>query len=344
VAAANQSDATILVLSDIHYAGIEEQARGRYETRIIANPLTRMAVHAYRHFIWKRNPFAHNHLLDRFLEQAGEPDFVVANGDYSCDSAFVGISDPAAYASAAECLGRLRARWGERLLAVMGDHELGKQSLVGRQGGLRLESLELARSGLGLTPFWQQEVGCYVLCGVTSSLLALPILESETFMEEREAWNRERECHLQSIRDAMERLATDQRLILFCHDPTALPFLWREPAVRRRLEQVDLTVIGHLHSNMILWQSRMLAGMPVIRFLGNAVRRMSAALREARYWRPFRVQLCPALSGLELLEDGGFGRIDLQLEGRRPPQYRICRWPRVSGGRGTAASRPGSGM
>jgi predicted MPP superfamily phosphohydrolase len=327
VAAAKQSDATLLVLSDIHYAGIQEQARGSYETRMIGNPFLQLAVHAYRHFIWKRDPFAHNHLLDQFLEQAGPADFVVANGDYSCDSAFIGISDPAAYASAAECLGRLRARWGKRLLAVLGDHELGKQSLVGGQGGLRLESLQLARSQLEVAPFWQQELGCYQLFGVTSSLLALPVLEPETLPEERHQWNRERESHLEEIRNAMERLESDQRLILFCHDPTALPFLWLEPAVRQRLGQLDLTVIGHLHSNMILWQSRMLAGMPVIRFLGNAVRRMSAALREARLWRPFHVRLCPALSGLELLQDGGFGRIDLQLDGRCPPRYRVCRWP-----------------
>jgi hypothetical protein len=322
-----QSDTTILVLSDVHYAGAEERGRAGFEARAIGNPLMRALVHTYRHFIWKSDPFAHNHLLDCFLELAGTPDLVVANGDYSCDSAFVGVSDPAACASAAECLGRLRARFGDRLLAVLGDHELGKQSLVGREGGLRLRSLDVARDVLSVAPFWQRTIGRYVLCGVTSSLLALPVFEPETLVEEREAWNRERQAQLESIRDAMDRLSADQRLILFCHDPTALPFLWREPAVRRRLGQLDLTVIGHLHSNLILWQSRMLAGMPVIRCLGNAVRRMSTALREARYWRPFRVRLCPALSGIELLRDGGYARIELQPDASRPPQFRVCRWP-----------------
>jgi predicted MPP superfamily phosphohydrolase len=321
------TDATILVLSDVHYAGAAEQVRAGFETQAVANPLLRALLHGYRHFIWKRDPFAHNHLLDRFIEQAGAPDLVVANGDYSCDSAFVGVSDPAACASVAECLARLRVRFGERLLAVLGDHELGKQSLVGRQGGLRLRSLEIARRELGIAPFWQKEMGRYVLCGVTSSLLALPVLEPETLTGERDGWNRERELHLEMIRDAMHQLSPNQRIILFCHDPTALPFLWREPAVRQRLEQVELTVIGHLHSNLILWQSRLLAGMPVIRFLGNAVRRMSMALREARHWRPFHVRLCPALSGLELWGRGGFGRMDLQLDARRPARYRNCRWP-----------------
>jgi hypothetical protein len=321
-----RTDVTLLVVSDIHYAGAEERSRTDYEARGTMNPLLRAAVHVYRHWIWKRDPFAHNHLLDRFLERVGELDLVVANGDYSCDSAFIGVSDPAACASAAECLGRLRGQLGERLFTVLGDHELGKQSLVGRQGGMRLSSLEVARSALAVAPFWQHTIGRYVLCGVTSSLLALPVFEPETLIEEREAWNRERHMQLELIRDAMDRLSADQRVILFCHDPTALPFLWREPAVRRRLGQLDLTVVGHLHSDLILWQSRMLAGMPVIRFLGNAVRRMSAALREARHWRPFHVRLCPALSGLELLKDGGFARIQLQLDGRRPPEFRVCRW------------------
>jgi hypothetical protein len=331
--------AVILVLSDVHYAGAAEQTRAGYELGAVGNPALRLAVHAYRHFIWKRDPFGQNHFLDRFLECAGTPDLVVANGDYSCDSAFIGVSDAAACASAAECLGRLRSRWGDRLVPVLGDHELGKQSLVGGRGGLRLRSLEVARSELGLQPFWRQELGDYVLMGVTSTLLALPVFQPETLAAEWGAWNQEREEHLEAIRSAMNQLSSSQRVILFCHDPTALPFLWHEEAVRRRLDQLDLTVIGHLHSNWILWQSRLLAGMPVIRFLGNAVRRMSTALHEARHWKPFHVRLCPALSGLELFKDGGFGRIELQLDGGRPPHYRMVRWSE-----GTAEREGGGAM
>jgi hypothetical protein len=88
---------TILVLSDIHYACHGEQQRRGHETRIIANPLLRRAVKAYRHFVWLRDPFAHNHLLNDFIRRAESPDLVITNGDYSCDTEFVGVCDDAAF-------------------------------------------------------------------------------------------------------------------------------------------------------------------------------------------------------------------------------------------------------
>ena len=74
---------TILILSDIHYACEAERQRRGHETRIIANPLLRRAVKVYRRYVWLRDPFAHNHLLDEFLNRADSPDWVVTNGDYS---------------------------------------------------------------------------------------------------------------------------------------------------------------------------------------------------------------------------------------------------------------------
>jgi hypothetical protein len=260
-----------------------------------------------------------------FLEQAEAPDLVVANGDFSCDTAFVGVSDSAALASARECLGLLRQRFGPALISTIGDHELGKLSLLGSRGGLRLASWQATTAELGIERFWQREVGRYALMGMTSTLIALPVYEPEALPEELEAWRALRRLHLSEITAAFEQLAPDRRLILFCHDPTALPFLWREPAVQRRAAQIEFTVIGHLHSQLILRQSRVLAGMPQIRFLGNAVRRMSGALREARHWRPFKVRLCPALSGIELLKDGGYARIDLDPELGEPARFEIKR-------------------
>src|SRR5256885_1671802 len=61
---------TVLVVSDIHYACDAEKQRRGHETRIITNPLLRRAVQSYRHHIWLRDPFAHNHLLDDFLARA----------------------------------------------------------------------------------------------------------------------------------------------------------------------------------------------------------------------------------------------------------------------------------
>jgi Calcineurin-like phosphoesterase len=300
-----------LVLSDIHYACDAEKRRPRHETRIIVNPFLRSAVRLYRHFVWQRDPFSHNYLLDDFLQQVGSPDLVVANGDYSCDTAFVGVSDDASFKSAQECLDKLRQRFKSTLQAVIGDHELGKFSLVGRQGGLRIASWHRARTDLGLEPFWRIEIGNYVLMGVTSSLIAFPVYEPEALLEERERWLELRETHLAEIRQAFASLKSNQRVLLFCHDPTALPFLSRDTQVCRKLNQVEHTIIGHLHSNLILWKSRLLSGMPAIRFLGNAIQRMSTALNDAHVWRRFKVKLCPALAGIELLKDGGFCEIQI---------------------------------
>jgi hypothetical protein len=116
--------------------------------------------------------------------------------------------------------------------------------------------------------------------------------------------------------------------LLFCHDPTALPFLWREPPVHARLDQVEQTIIGHLHSNLVLWKSRLLAGMPAIHFLGHTAKRLSTALHEGRYWKDFRVRLCPSLAGIELLKDGGFYTARLDPNAVQPIKFTFHRLAR----------------
>ena len=130
----------LAVISDIHYAGPAEQARQGFEIRSIGNPALRLAARAWRRWIWLRDPMAHNHRLDRLIAANPGPDHVVANGDFTVDSAFVGVSDDAALESAHQALNRLRQAYGPRLLATIGDHELGKQSLFGGVGGLLLAS------------------------------------------------------------------------------------------------------------------------------------------------------------------------------------------------------------
>src|SRR5262249_45702880 len=120
----------------------------------------------------------------------------------------------------------------------------------------------------------------------------------------------------------------DQRVILFCHDPTALPFLWSEDSIRGRLPQIDQTIIGHLHTNLVFWKSRLLAGMPVIRFMGHTPRRLSAALHDARLWRPFNVRLCPALAGIQLLRGGGFYTAELSNDASAKPRFHLRHLPR----------------
>ena len=321
-------EVTVAILSDLHYAGAAERARGKdYEFRVIANPFLRAVARAYRHIIWMRYPLDQGWQLDRFLAEIGPVDYAVANGDYSCNSGFVGVSDPAAGQSAQECLGKLRAKFGDRARFTIGDHELGKHALFGF-GEMRLASWRVATEILGLPPFWQLAVGRYTLMGMASSLIALPAYQPDTLPEEWPEWLRLRETHLTEIHAAFNALPSNQRVILFCHDPTALPFLWREEPVRRRLSQIEHTIIGHLHTQLILWKSRILAGIPPIQFLGHAVSRMTAALHEAHYWQPFHVRLCPALSGIELLNDGGYYTMQIDPAASRPARFIFHPLPR----------------
>jgi hypothetical protein len=322
-------DVTVAILSDIHYAGPAERARGEdYELRVIANPLLRAFARAYRHLVWMRHPLDQGRQLDRFLADVQPVDYLVADGDYSCDSAFVGVSDSAVFQSARECLGKLRAKFGDRAWFTFGDHELGKLPLFGGKGGMRLASWHCATQQLGLRPFWKFSAGRYLLIGVSSPLIALPASQADALPEEWPEWQRLREAHLAEIRAAFDALLPEQRVLLFCHDPTALPFLGREEAVRRRLPQVEQTILGHLHTRLILWKSRLLSGIPPIRFLGRNVSRFTSALNEAHQWWPFRVRLCPALSGIELLNDGGYYTAQLDPEANRPARFTFHPLPR----------------
>jgi calcineurin-like phosphoesterase family protein len=317
---------TIGIVSDIHYASAAEKARGDdCGFAGITSPFQLMLARFYRHFLWLRHPMGQNHLLDEFLQRMDSPDYVVANGDYSCNSAFVGVSDDAACRSARECLEKLRIKFGANFQATFGDHELGKLSFMGGQGGMRLASWHRARSELGLQPFWQVELGNYVLIGVASSLLALPVYEPDALATELAGWHELRAQHFADIRRAFAELKPGQRVLLFCHDPTALPFLWHDETVRNKLPQVEQTVIGHLHSNLVFWKGRLLAGMPMIPFLGHTTKRLSAALREARHWRPFNVRLCPSLAGIELLKDGGFYTAELDADARQRARFQFHR-------------------
>jgi hypothetical protein len=312
----------ILVASDFHYAGPAERQRHDFEARGIPKPFLRQIARIYRRFVWLHRPLEHYVQLDRLLHSAGQADLAVVNGDYSCDTGFVGISDDAAFASAQECLAKLRARFGAQLAATIGDHELGKLSLFGGVGGMRLASWERATKDLELRAIWELRLGRYVLIGVTSSLLALPVYECEALPGEMAGWRRLREEHLQAIKEVFRHLHADDRVLIFCHDPTALPFLGEVEAVQSRFAQIERTIIGHLHSPKVLTASQLLAGMPAIGFLGNTARRMTTALRRAQAWAPFKVCLCPSPSGCQLFKDGGFLTMQLDPTAQQPVQIK----------------------
>lgn len=314
----------LAIVSDIHYAGPREQAEGDdYEHRIIANPLLRFAVCQYRHHIWLRYPLRQNGQLDRFLAEVPEVDYAIANGDYSCNTAAFGLSDDAAMESARECIGKLRQKFGDRLHLNFGDHELGKLRLMGTRGGLRWQSWQRALAELSLAPFWKMELGPYVLFNCVSTLVALPVFAHDMLPEERADWENLRAAHLATVRAAFAHLQPGQRVIFFCHDPTALPFLWRDETIHAKLPHLERTVIGHLHSNFYLRLSQILSGMPRLNCCGHSIQRMSAALREARLWKPFRILLCPSLAGIELLKDGGYFIVELDPATTAPAQFQF---------------------
>jgi hypothetical protein len=139
--------------------------------------------------------------------------------------------------------------------------------------------------------------------------------------EERSEWERLRNDHLEEVRTAFDSLKVEQRVLLFCHDPTALPFLGAEEIIQKRLPQIEQTIVGHLHTDFILWKSRLLAGMPTTRAFGSGVYKMTAALQKAKAWRPFHVRLCPALAGVELFNDGGYYTVQLDPTARQPARF-----------------------
>ena len=311
----------LAIVSDIHYAGPAEAARRETMYRPIRNPVWRWFVRQYRGRLWLHDPFAHNHLFENFLTEVDGPDMVIANGDYSCDTAYVGLTDDAAFDSASRCMGKLRSRFGARLRATIGDHEIGKKMLAADEGGLRLASFRRAEQELRLEPFWHLEVGRYLMLGITSTLVALPVYEKESLPEEVKAWRQLRAEHLDRIATAFSALRPEQRVLMFCHDPTALPFLARHETVQPRLGQIANTVIGHLHSPVVLKQSLRLAGIPPIHFLGHTPRRLSSALRQAAQWKAFNPVLCPSPTGIQLFKDGGYLMTDVDLDATRAPRF-----------------------
>lgn len=317
----------ILILSDLHYACEAEQARAGHEGRVIRHAAVRWAAAGYRRFIWLAEPHQQNYRVAQILERETRPDRVIVNGDLTVDSAFMGVSDPAALQSVRECLDALRASYTDRMDLCLGDHEIGKRSLFGGAGGPRLASLTSAQANLGFRTSWRRDIGPYTLLGMTSTLTAWPAFSAEALSEEAATWETVAAAYQREIVALFSDIEPDRRIVLFCHDPTALSFLADLPAVRRCLPQLEATVLGHLHSPALFGLARRLAWMPEVGLLGYSVRRYSRALRHARSWKLFKPRLCPSPSGIQLLKDGGYLVLDLDKEGRREPVWHRYRLP-----------------
>ena len=94
-------------------------------------------------------------------------------------------------------------------------------------------------------------MGRFVLLGVASTPIALPVFLPEMLPTEVEEWRRIATVLRERIRDAFAGLGPNQRVVLFVHDPSALPFLGEIPEVRCRLDRIACTVVGHLHTRSV---------------------------------------------------------------------------------------------
>lgn len=311
----------VLIVSDIHYACESEQARAGHEGRVISCAPVRWAAAAYRRFVWLAEPHQHNHRVQQILEREPNPDWVVINGDLTSDTAFIGVSDDAASQSVVECLELLRSSYGERMHLCIGDHEIGKKSLFGGAGGPRLKSLSRAIEVHGFQKSWRRDIGVYSLVGVASTLAAWPVFAGEALEEEAEAWGEIAAGYTMEIADLFGGIDRDRKILLFCHDPSALMFLANVPEVCVRMENIETTVLGHLHSPSLLRLAMKLAGFPETGLMGNSVRRYTRALNNAEIWSAFRPMQCPSPAGLQCLKDGGYLTVELDPSGMTPPVW-----------------------
>ena len=313
----------ILLISDIHYGSDLECARGDYESRTVSQPLLRYFLKMYRRLIWRRDPFAMNGLLDTFIDAESSADLCLGLGDYSCDSAFIGVADYAAFQSARLCLSQLRRQHGSRFVGIIGDHDLGKKSMFGGVGGMDLASYDRCLRELRLSSLFYRSLGRVHLIGMNSSLITLPSFEVDCDPDQLSSWYALRETHLEELEACIQKIPAGDRLLFFLHDPSALPFLSAFPWIRRCFSRLDGTWVGHLHAPCIFELSHYLSGMPVIDCMGTAVHKMSQALHARHLWKPFKVHLVPAPGGIERCPQGGYGELWVDPEGLQAPVYSI---------------------
>ena len=314
----------LAVISDIHLVGPAELALANDsygQLRTHPDRLTR----AWRSGLYRvRRRFWNGHLRWRhtaFLQALDElsdrkPDWVIANGDYGGDLGGVGLSHGATLDSARIVVDAIRACFPERSRFVFGDHDLGKYSTVLREGGIRLHSLEVGERQLQIPSFWHETVGAFHLIGLNSSLFTLDLFLPEALAHEVPEWQRRRVEHIEQVTHAFQSLPPRARVILFCHDPSALTALAQLPVVQRHLPQIELTVIGHLHSPTLLRVARYAARVSRLKPRYPVARIVASGLAGARHWNQFHPVVCPSTFGTGHHVAGGLLLVQSDPSGR----------------------------
>jgi hypothetical protein len=280
---------------------------------------------AWRQGLYRvRRRFWNGHLKWRhtaFLQALDEvascnPDWVVANGDYGGDLGGVGLSHRATLDSASLVVALIRNRFPGRSRFVFGDHDLGKYSTLLREGGIRLSSLDVGEKQLRIPSFWHEVDGDVHLIGVNSSLFSLDLFLPEAIADEIPEWQRRRAAHVEQVVAAFENLPSRARVLLFCHDPSALTALSELPVIRRKLPQIEMTVIGHLHSPTLLRLARLAARLSGFKPRYPVARIVARGIEGARHWSLFKPVVCPSTFGTGHHVAGGILLVDRGEDGR----------------------------
>jgi hypothetical protein len=259
----------------------------------------RRGLHRARRRFWNWHPELRHACFVKAIDVMTryDPEWVVANGDYGGDWGGVGLSDEHTFESVAGVIQRLRRAFPGRCRFVFGDHELGKYSTERREGGIRLASLTHGEDRLGIRSFWHERHGRFHLIGINSTLFTLELFLPEALESEIGLWMEYRRQHLDEVRDAFRRLPGDARVLIFCHDPSALSILHEVPEVRARLPQIERTVLGHLHAPRLLHAARWLSRLPRLSPRYPVARIIAQGVRGARHWKAFRPAVCPSTFG-----------------------------------------------
>lgn len=314
----------LAVISDIHVLGPGEHERDRELVSDIGRQhgvfrgTWRRFLHGARSRFWNWKPEYRRACFLKALEdmQGFHPDWVIANGDYGGDAEGIGLSHEGTYESAAGVITLMREIFPDRCHFIFGDHDIGKYSTVMRQGGIRLASLDLGERQLGIRSFWHEHIDEFHLIGINSSLFTLEHFLPEALIEEIPEWRRRREAHEERVTEAFAALDPDARVILFCHDPSALGALIHNPVINEKKKQIELTVLGHLHEPRLLSLIQRLPRLPKWKPRYPVARIISEGIRSAQTWSLFNPIVCPSPFGTGHHVSGGLLYIQKQEDGR----------------------------
>lgn len=319
----------IAVISDIHVLGPGEHENDRDIRAALSHgigwprAMWRHFLHAARMRFWNWIPESRYACFLKALEeiQGFHPDWVIANGDYGGDARGVGLSDDATYESAAGVITLIREVFPDRCHFIFGDHDIGKYSTAMRQGGIRLASLDVGEQRLGIRSFWHEKVDGVHLIGVNSSLITLDHFLPEALTEEISEWQERRRRHEELVTEAFTLPAGSDRIILFCHDPSALGVLIRNPVICAQQSRIELTVLGHLHEPRLLALAQRLPRLPDWRPRYPVARIITEGIRSAKTWKLFNPIVCPSPFGTGNHLSGGV----LFIEEKGPRRFVVRR-------------------